>query len=167
MLFFLQQPYRIIKAEDESGSDAGDLLRGRVMGDFYRELDEAIVAGERALGSLHDAKKYLNSASNWGLLDIFGGDTFSGLFKHMKISKANNCLYQAKSDLNRFRKELDDIDDYIPDFEVGGFLVFADFFFDGLIADIFVQSKIGEMKRQVEDAIGKTEEMVRRLKAMK
>lgn len=137
------------------------------MADFYVELEEAIVAGERALGSLNEAKRYLNSAGNWGLLDIFGGNTFSGLFKHMKISKANNCLYQAKADLSRFRKELDDIDDYLPDFEVGGFLVFADFFFDGLLADIFVQSKISEMKRQVNDAIRKTDEMVRRLKAMR
>lgn len=37
--------------------------------------------------------------------------------------------------------------------EVGGFLSFADFFFDGLIADYLVQSRIGEAREQVEDAI--------------
>lgn len=37
--------------------------------------------------------------------------------------------------------------------EVGGFLSFADFFLDGLIADYLVQSRIGEAREQVEDAI--------------
>lgn len=132
----------------------------------YREINEAIRAGEIALGSLYEAKKYLHSAGNWGLLDILGGNTFTGLFKHMKISSANNCLYQAKIDLKRFKEELDDVDEYIPDVEVGGFLSFADFFFDGLLADVLVQSRIGEMKRQVDSAITKTERIVGRLKAL-
>ena len=37
--------------------------------------------------------------------------------------------------------------------EVGGFLSFADFFFDGLVADYLVQSKIEDARRQVADAI--------------
>lgn len=133
--------------------------------DFQKEVNEAIGAGEQALTSLNDAKKYLNSAGNWGLLDLFGGNTVTGLLKHMKLSNANNCLARAKADLNRFSRELDDIDEYIPDIEVGGFLTFADFFFDGLIADVIVQSRIGEMKRQVDDAINKTERLLERLRA--
>lgn len=132
--------------------------------DFRTEVNQAINAGEAALISLRAARNYLNSASNWGLLDIFGGRNFSGVVKHLKISKANNALYKAKTDLNRFRKELDDIDDYIPDLEVGGFLTFADFFFDGLLADIIVQSKISEMKHQIDDATRNTEEILRRLR---
>lgn len=134
--------------------------------DYNKEVKEAIYAGERALSSLIQAKKYLSSASNWGLLDLFGGNTITGLFKHMKLNNANNCLYTAKADLKRFRDELDDIDEFIPDVQVGGFLTFADFFFDGLLADVIVQSKIGEMKRQVDEAIRNTESIVRRLKAL-
>ena len=37
--------------------------------------------------------------------------------------------------------------------EVGGFLSFADFFFDGLVADYLVQSKIATAREQVDDAI--------------
>lgn len=132
--------------------------------DFRVEVDEAISAGETALVSLRQSKKYLESAGNWGLLDVFGGNTVTGLIKHMKLNNANGCLYRAKADLSRFRRELDDIDEYIPDLEVGGFLTFADFFFDGLLADILVQSKIGEMKRQINDAINKTEQLINRLK---
>ena len=37
--------------------------------------------------------------------------------------------------------------------EIGGFLSFADFFFDGFVADYLVQSKITSARKQVEDAI--------------
>ena len=37
----------------------------------YRELQEAIQAADDALYHLQSARKYLNSAGNWGLLDIF------------------------------------------------------------------------------------------------
>lgn len=130
-----------------------------------KEVREAINAGEVALASLRTAQTYLNSAGNWGLLDMFGGHSIVGLIKHMKINNANNCLYQAKSDLMRFRDELDDVDAYVPNVEVGGFLTFADFFFDGLLADIIVQSRIGEMKRQVGQAISQVERILRSLKS--
>ena len=131
---------------------------------FQKELNEAIYAGETALKSLKDARKYLDSAGNWGLLDIFGGNGFTGVFKHLKLSNANNCMQNAKNDLRRFARELDDIDEKIPNIEIGGFLTFADFFFDGLIAGIYIQSKIGDMKNQVNEAIRNTEELLVRLK---
>jgi len=37
--------------------------------------------------------------------------------------------------------------------DIGGFLSFADFFFDGVIADYLVQTKINDAKTQVRDAI--------------
>jgi len=40
-----------------------------------KELSEAITAGETALSSLRLAQDKLNSAKNWGLFDMFGGDT--------------------------------------------------------------------------------------------
>ena len=132
----------------------------------YKEINEAINAGERALMSLKDARKYLQSAGNWGLLDLFGGHSVTGLIKHMKLNTANNCLYVAKSDMMKFRRELEDVDEYIPDVQVGGFLTFADFFFDGLLADVLVQSRISDMKRQVDSAIAKTETIVRRLRTL-
>lgn len=39
----------------------------------YREIQEAVAAGERALDSLRAAEKSLNSAGGWGLFDMFGG----------------------------------------------------------------------------------------------
>ena len=48
---------------------------------------------------------------------------------------------------------------------VSDFLVFADFFFDGIIADWLVQSKIDSAKRQVDEAIEKVEAILRDLDA--
>ena len=127
--------------------------------DRQKEIGEAIRAGERALGSLRDAERQLNSAGNWGLLDIFGGDTVSGLMKHLKINNASKCVESARRDLEVFR----DIENLNVD--VGGFLTFADFFFDGFLADIFVQSKISDSKKQVQEAIRRVEDILRTLRA--
>ncbi|MDO5574597.1 MAG: hypothetical protein Q4G60_11545 [bacterium] len=129
-----------------------------------KEIREAQDAGMRSLRCLQDAQKLLSSAGNWGLVDMFGGSFLSGLMKHSKISDANHQMEQAKYEVQRFQKELQDIN--VPGnfgVGVGDFLTFADFFFDGLIVDWMVQSKIKEAKRQVEDAIRKIEIVLRDL----
>lgn len=64
--------------------------------DRNKEIREAIRAGERALDSLQEANRQLNSAGNWGLIDIFGGNTISGLMKHMKVNNASRCVDDAR-----------------------------------------------------------------------
>ena len=49
--------------------------------------------------------------------------------------------------------------------ETGDFLSFADYFFDGLIADWLVQSRINDARRQVDSAIQRVEEVLRRLQS--
>ena len=73
--------------------------------DRNKEIREAIRAGERALDSLQEANRQLNSAGNWGLVDIFGGNTISGLMKHMKVNNASRCVDDARRDLATFRDE--------------------------------------------------------------
>jgi len=135
--------------------------------DKDREVREAIDAGEQALRSLKTAREKLNSAGNWGLLDIFGGDTISGLMKHKKIGDAERYIDDAKRDLRYFSRELGDIRGIENmNIDVGGFLTFADFFFDGFLADVMVQSKINNAKRQVDEAIRRVENVLKRLRAL-
>ncbi len=130
-----------------------------------KEVNEAIMAGERALSSLREADRQLGSAGNWGLLDIFGGGGISGFMKHMKINNASQCVENAKRDLMAFSDELDDVRDLENmRVDIDGFLTFADFFFDGFIADMFVQSKISKGRAQVQEAIGRVEDILRRLR---
>ena len=130
-----------------------------------REMNEALDAGERALSSLRKAQEKLNSAGNWGLFDMFGGGLFSTIMKRSKMDDAQQLMEVAKTDLKRFQRELKDVN--IPldlRMEVGSFLSFADFFFDGFVADYLVQSKISEAKEQVSDAIIRVEQILNELK---
>ena len=129
-----------------------------------REMKEAMDAGERALATLKSAQEKLNSASNWGLFDMFGGGLLSTVMKRSKMTDAQNLMEAAKLDLKRFQKELKDVN--VPlnlRIEVGSFLSFADFFFDGFVADYLVQSKISDAKEQVSDAIFRVEQILREL----
>ena len=49
--------------------------------------------------------------------------------------------------------------------DISDFLIFADFFFDGLLADIYVQSKIKQAQSDIDNAIYRVEELLRRLRA--
>lgn len=130
-----------------------------------QEIKEAMDAGERALSSLRMAEDKLKSAGNWGLFDMFGGGLFSTIMKRSRMSEAQSCMESAKADLRRFQKELKDVD--IPldlRMEIGSFLSFADFFFDGFVADYLVQTKISDAREQVSDAIFRVEQIMKDLK---
>ena len=135
--------------------------------DFEKERNEAILAGERALDSLRAARDELNSAGNWGIVDLLGGGLISGLGKHSKMSNAQNYMEQAKWNLQNFSRELQDVNMvHNLNLELGDFLTFADFFFDGVVADWLVQDRINETKRQVEDAIRHVETILGQLRMM-
>ena len=129
------------------------------MNDFMmeREIQEALTAGENALQSLYAASEQLDSARNWGIIDLLGGGFFTDLIKH---------LSQARYYLQQFQKELRNVaaDDTIQ-LQTGDFLSFADFFFDGVVADYLVQSRINETRRKVAEAIRRVEELTAKLRA--
>lgn len=121
---------------------------------FNKEIQEAIQAANHALACLRQADAYLQSAKNWGLFDMLGGGALTTFFKHSKMDDARYEMERAKRALQGFRKELVDVDQRLHlSLEIGDFLTFADYFFDGLIADWLVQSKIQDAKAQVENAI--------------
>ena len=136
--------------------------------DIEKEKREAIEAGRRALNSLRTAKENLNSAKNWGLVDMFGGGFFTTMLKHSKMDQAKRNMEQAKYDLRSFSRELNDVNMACNlNINTGDFLSFADYFFDGFVVDWVVQDRINNAKRQVEEAIRRTESIVSQLQRMK
>lgn len=130
-----------------------------------KEIGEAIAAGERALTSLKEAQNKLNSARNWGIYDMFGGGVIASMIKRSKMDDASGYMEAAKHDLQIFQRELQDVS--VPldlKMEIGGFLTFADFFFDGFVADYLVQSKISDTRKQLEDAVRRVESILRDLR---
>lgn len=102
--------------------------------DIGKEKREAIDAGYRAINSLKTARDNLNSAKNWGLLDMFGGGFFSTMLKHSKIDQARQNMEQAKYDLRNFSRELNDVNIACDlNINIGDFLSFADYFLMDLL----------------------------------
>lgn len=131
-----------------------------------RELEEAIRAGNRALISLRSAEEKLSSAKSWGVFDILGGGLVTNIVKHSKIDQASSYMKEAGDNLKIFQRELKDIPDFIIlEIDIGGFLSFADFFFDGMIADCMVQTKISDAKNKVSQTIRKVESLLAELKS--
>lgn len=132
--------------------------------DYEKERMEAIEAGKRALVSLHKAEEQLESARNWGIVDILGGGFFTNLIKHSKMDNAQEYMVRAKDDLKQFSNELGDISENIDlGFNTSDFLTFADYFFDGLVADWMMQDRINSAKEQVAEAIKRVSDILHRI----
>ena len=137
------------------------------MYDIEKEKREAINAGNRALNSLRTARENLNSAKNWGLVDMFGGGFFTTMLKHSKMDQAKQNMEQAIYGFLNFSKELDDVNMACNlNIDTGDFLSFADYFFDGFVVDWMVQDRINTARRQVDEAIRRTEYIVNQLQRM-
>ena len=110
-----------------------------------KEINEAIQAADQTLSYLVKAQKYLDSAGNWGIFDMLGGGFITTMIKHGKMRDAEDTLTAAKDSIQSLKKELNDINQIIDvNLDIGDFLYFADYFFDGLVTDWMVQSKVRE-----------------------
>lgn len=133
-----------------------------------KEIKEAISAGNEALASLDRIQDSLGHAEGWGTWDLLGGGLISDLAKHSHIDDAKEETENAQRLLRQFHAELADVrinsDIHM---ETGGFAKFADFFFDGLIADWFMQSKINQSQESVSRVQRQVHSTVHRLESMK
>jgi hypothetical protein len=132
-----------------------------------KEIKEAIFAGKRVLDSLIYTLDHLNSAEGWGTWDLLGGGLISDLAKHSHIDDAKAETENTQKLLRQFNTELADITiNSDISIETGGFAKFSDFFFDGLIADWFMQSKINESQESVLNVQSQVLNVVEKLERM-
>ncbi len=130
--------------------------------DFDKEKQEVIYTGHLALDSLKKAKADLDSARNWGIYDIVGGGLLATMVKHGKMNSANENIKIAMTDLQKFRNELDDIDYANEDYmKLGELTMAADIIFDNVLTDLYVQSKINDLRLRVEEAIRRVERILK------
>ena len=149
------QSQRLGQLAQEQERTAGEL----------REVQEAIQAGLAAQRALEEMSGDLSGAENWGVWDMVGGGIMATFAKHGCLDDAQDAAYEARRALSRFRTELADVSsEQVPDVELGDFAVFADYFFDGLFADLFVQSRIREAQEQVEAVTQRVERLIVRLR---
>lgn len=117
-----------------------------------KELQEAEEAAQEVMQSLDDLLGTLNSAANWGVWDMLGGGLISTAIKHSKIDDAREQIIVVQRNLNRLERELTDIKIYTDlGIDIGALASFADYFFDGLITDWVVQSRINEAEKRTKE----------------
>ena len=131
-----------------------------------KELDEAVAAARNALRTAQDIMDSLDSAEGWGTWDLLGGGLVADLVKHDHLDQAQALVEQLQRDLLRLKTELADVEiqsDLVV--RIDGFLRFADFFFDGLFADLAVLNRIDQSQAQLRDVMGQIQSILDGLEA--
>lgn len=131
------------------------------------EVTRAVSTVNRLIPLVEEAESQFKSARNWSFLDVLGGGTIVDLVKHYKLNKAGNTMEEVNYLLQELNRELGNIS--IPDdyrMQLGGFLTFADFFFDGVFVDAYMASKIMSSLDEVRKLKNRLYELKSRLVAM-
>ena len=131
-----------------------------------KELEEAISAGENAKRLLGQVQDDLDSARSWGTWDMLGGGLIATMAKHDRLDSAQSSIRAAQRALSDFRTELADVSQLqVPSIQIGEFATFADYFFDGIFSDWYVQSSIKKAQEGVSEVHMKLTAALRDLEA--
>ena len=155
-----------------SGSDAARRLleaetRVSALESRIKEVMEAIDAGNAALHTAERALETLDSAESLSTWDVLGGGLLVDLAKYDDLDKAQAQVEQLQEDLRRFKTELTDVTvEAELQVSIDGFLQFADFFFDGLFADLAVMDHIHESQEKVRRTWSEIQDVLSRLADM-
>lgn len=131
-----------------------------------KELEEALSAGENAKRLLGQVQDDLDSARSWGTWDMLGGGLIATIAKHDRLDSAQSSIRAAQRALSDFRTELADVSQLqVPSIQIGEFATFADYFFDGIFSDWYVQSSIKKAQEGVSEVHMKLTAALRDLEA--
>ena len=131
-----------------------------------KELNEAISAGQNVKRLLGYVQDDLDAARGFGTWDMLGGGLIVNMAKHDYLDSAQSSIRAAQRALCDFRTELADISDIqVPNIQIGPFATFADYFFDDIFSDWFVQSGIKKAQERVSEIRMKLTAALRDLEA--
>lgn len=116
----------------------------------FIEIGEAETAGRLAQDEAAAVEELLASASSLGTWDLVGGGVLVDCLKHSRLDEAQGRIARLQVLLGRFEQELSDVQlSGGITLEVGGFLRFADIFFDDIISSAAVLGRIRDARGQV------------------
>lgn len=130
-----------------------------------KEISEAMDAGNIVLEEVQLALHDLSGASTWGTIDILGGGFMTTMMKHNNLNNAQRRISNTRNNILRFEKELQDVKEYaLVDSQISLGLGLADYIFDNIFTDFFVQSKIKNSQESVTSLANSIEEILSNLK---
>ena len=166
--WMIEEKAKQIKAE--KGPDAEQIMQLERQIFFLqnqkKEIDEAINAGQAARSISQKILGDLQSAKDWGTWDMIGGGLITDMMKYDKLNSAQSNVQDLQTALRNFRTELADVKEGISadiHLEIGDFLHFADYFFDGLFTDWMVYDRISESKTRAENTCRQIETVLEKL----
>ncbi len=128
---------------DKSKSVLKILEKIRIVSIEKKEIQEALFEGDKLIPYIDNAISALNSAKNWGVYDMLGGDLIATMAKRSKMNDASDALNSIKVMLSKYNSELNDLsEDISVSLSLDGFSGFMDYFFDNFFTDYFIQGKI-------------------------
>lgn len=108
----------------------------------------------------------LDSAAGWGTWDILGGGmlaTMAQAWTYERCAKRGFPSPTGHKPLpHRAGRRCPS--SRVPDLQVGEFTSFADYFFDGLFVDLYIQDKIGTARRSAEETAAQVEDLLSQLR---
>ncbi|NMA66648.1 MAG: hypothetical protein GX957_10480 [Clostridiaceae bacterium] len=118
-----------------------------------KEINEAIEAGERVLDEINGVLKELDSANSMATWDMFTDSFFIDLMKYDKIDKAEKELAYLERTLERYQKELKDVDleTSLAYEELSQMSRAFDIFFDNIFSDWNTRDTIRRNIAMLED----------------
>ena len=126
-----------------------------------KELKEARQALLDLKNEIDKTIKITESASRWGLFDLFADSGLVGLVKRGKIKDINSNLKIVRDKLEVAKRELNDIridlDEEIPD---STYDFFVDVIFDNIFTDLRVNGEIKEIREKLEDLGDRGDELL-------
>lgn len=126
-----------------------------------KELKEAHQALLDLKNEIDKTIKMTESASRWGIFDLFADSGLVGLVKRGKIKDINSNLKIVRDKLEVAKRELNDIridlDEEIPD---STYDFFVDVIFDNIFTDLRVNSEIKEIREKLEDLGDRVDELL-------
>ncbi len=129
-----------------------------------KELKEARQALVDLKNEIDKTIKMTESASRWGLFDLFADSGLVGLVKRGKIKDINSNLKIVRDKLEVAKRELNDIridlDEEIPD---STYDFFVDVIFDNIFTDLRVNREIKEIREKLEDLGDRVDELLRKI----
>ena len=129
-----------------------------------KELREARESLVDLKNEIDKTIKMTESASRWGIFDLFADSGLAGLVKRGKIKDINRNLELVRDKLVVAKKELNDIridlDEEIPD---STYDFFVDIIFDNIFTDLRVNREIKEIREKLEDLGDRVDELLKKI----
>lgn len=130
------------------------------------EVSDVLQLGNALRSQLQCIMEILQSARNWGRVDLIGGSSASSALKRERMEQTRKALAELDVILGYFRKKFREIPvvSKISYEEWGNDLFAADFLLDGFVIDALVQMDIVDCQTEMERLYEQTETICKSLR---